>query len=1582
MLSETGWETGTVLKTCGSDWKLRGALLGGLLLWSVCSGSVAPVQAQDPPKNPLNQLFQQLDRQLRGDPENARQSARDEIDLRVPLDADLSRRLEQAERLLSSERGSEAIPILQELVDAPEDRAIRSRDGQWGSLQTRVRQLLADLSPELRLRYNELYGREADALLAEAQENEDATLWLTVVRRFGTLPASDTARRRLLALSYSRGDLDEAIRWGQEIVRSAAAQPVDTVRLATLQAMRGERQIAAELLSRIPPGNWPAELPVNDPEGWLNRRQPVTGPEEAGLVSLPAELHPEWTQSRIQRYRIVEAIQHLSRQLRENGISEQSTSELLVTPSLVITRDLSGLQARDLQTGETRWRVIGQERDQLESRLADELDPTRVRARQLEPYNSSENRDNLETRSLANVLFRDAITPALSAADEQIYTIEQQDPLQPISISYYYLRNPESSETPSWAVNELVCRDLNTGRQLWAVGGPAIEPIFSRPLADSYFFGPPTPYRDSLFVIAEQQGDISLHELSARTGEVLRSQLLASAGLPLGQDPLRRMWRCRPVITGDLIICPTTTGWLTAIDLQTREIRWLTRLIPHEPEQRQRFRSSVMQHLPQPLNTRWSDPAVQVVHDHILVCPPEIPDELNRFQSAFFCLNRAGEILWQLPKQDLLNLVGLEDGSLLAIGRHDISKFELRKGERLWRTVYPTRCGLPTGRGVVVGREFLLPLGGDRLLRIQTESGEILQMARVTAPELSELGNLSWQNGMLISISPRVISLFRFDSQATDEATLARANELRQPLAPVERLLDRGAVESAWNLLQQRLLAAETWPKDLRSRAAALEWQLLLKLSSQAGGETEHWLERLEQQAGSEEQRLMARVARARFHSQRGEILRAAGIWLELVGVTQPPLLLSGSREVRLDVLAGWELQALLESLSRADREEIDRMIEATLNSARSSSSVPQHQVALALSFHPRARAELLEIARSARTEHLTLAAICVWRVAACGTPAEGLTALQELGVMLEQAGRLDEALLVCQEALARFDLETQSGEAQRSELEQRVEALRTRLQQLTKSWDQAWREFPLRADLTGGKRRPGMLRLASTLPDEAGLRTVLGHQRFSYHAESQRLLIEQARDGSAWWSVPLRSLNEAGGRQSLRLLGTAAYVLAQHGGVLHALGVSDRELLWQFVPPGNQELSSSGLSSRPARLPGLVSGDMFRNWLDRNLQAQPGAVVAANELIVLVQVPQLTALDALTGAVLWREVTTSSPDAAADERLGRRIFVLRGRDLICSDTQRKCDIRDALTGELRTTAIDLLPVGTRIVQQHFIRFTKSEGLGAEREWTLQARRLRDNGLAWEKRFPEGTQFGLLGERELLSLNSAGLLSLLHLVTGEQSELGVVPADLLSRQRKVTPLADADRVFLVVELERPAPDYSTIPSLPANGVLLAFSRTAGLLWSRSTASLSVAQAAAGESGVPREGQSAEPALSIPLPDFEALPVLLLMGAKSERRGDLFFRNLRVVCLDKQSGEVRLDWKLPSDQAGFVRLAFRQEDGCLELDSFNFRLQIRPELPIADLHDVQRSSPDQSSNSNAAAATQEEPQPPAGRSSEQ
>ncbi|MEZ5945110.1 MAG: PQQ-binding-like beta-propeller repeat protein [Planctomycetaceae bacterium] len=1497
--------------------------------FAACMSGVAFSQQQ--PQNPLNRLFNNIDKSIRGEEEINGRNGRDAFDIRTPQNPDNARRLSEAERYIRSERWNDAVEVLQFLLDQPQDSLIFGRGRkEWSSLRRIASDMLRDLPEPGRRSYQSRFGPLAERILNDGLKNQDESLLHEAVRRFGVLPAGMEARRHLISLLIARGDVESAARLLEEF--PGRDHPTESIRLAVCLAMISEIDVAVKLLNQTP--GWQAVVGTADsttPDAWLAGREirseePVSANEMGTPLLIPA-----WSAKRIARFHIEEQVGRLERDLADSRRGILPMSQAVFAGDLMIYRDLAGIKARSITTGELVWQNLPD--DNLESRLVSNTEFSDSNLWQNSQYVEDYEFSRLDHHPLGTALFRDAVTSGMTADGGRLYSIERQNPLESLSYNYYWQRQNAGQESPAWAVNELVCRQATSGRRLWSVGGPEIEPLFSRPLAGAYFLGAPILFENQLLVLADFRGEIQLYALSPSTGEPLWNQLVATAGRPLAEDPVRRMWRCQPVVANGQILCPTGVGWLVALDAYSHSISWVYRYPPHDT-QRRRFRSGYTMNSVQPLLQRWGPQPPIVGGDRILLTPTELPDEFNSIQPSLICLDGEGKLAWQVQKQDALYVAGVFNEYVVVVTRAALKAYSLDDGAPVWETKFTDELGLPCGRGVALDGHYLIPFadGPDgRIGRFHLQSGELQNVISVPNPtEFQRLGNLHIQSGRLASLSAESVAVFpSVDMERAQWSQLGKTNP-RRVLREAQLLISQDKHDEALAVIDSVSIAESgKWKPDEQTQLRTVTWNVLRKQVLPDGTISEGTLERLRELSRSpSERRTVERLFAARLETA-GRFGDAARIYLE--DVTQPSIefINEVSVSARPDTYSGGRLRKLLENAPEDEREQILLAINEIASATPIESSKSRDQIALSLSFLPVGCQVQLELADAAALAgQITEAALRYRRVVSVGLPEQKLRALFNIAQLYDTHGAPEEALTYWSELASRNDLPEQlvDGRNRRAIAREHLDDWSVNRKSTDSAWESIWQSRELIVDMTSGQRQRGVSRLVDATSER---------WRFLYQADVERLQIEDKQTGELVWSLPLRSLEGHVTGSGLGVSGNSTCAVVTHQGVIHALGVPDQRILWRYSPNMRDEGPQRLRGSYRTQMPSMRTAASFLTSDGVRSSGRNGFILAANEFVVVLQLRDIVVLDAVTGEMLWRELNNHNTSS----------FILVGNTIFQYDQSGTLQQRDATNGMFTKSGTASTPENIGNVLQirgaDLITLSLNTDEASDGN-VLKRSSLADNTPRWSQEFVKSALYSMVGADEVAVLEGDGRLVLVNLESGELREIGSIPQQLMSTKSAVSVVSDPQRLYVVVKHGRFSQLHLGMPSMPANGTIFAFTRTGAALWTMGPDFLEAKQ-----DEDDKNQQKTAAARVLALPDFEQSPVMVLLGETVERPNGLFFRQLRVTCVDKQTGKVLLDWNRPTDQNGFHSMKFDQLGGWLELDSSGFRLRIHPNEEVAE-----------------------------------
>ena len=504
----------------------------------------------------------------------------------------------------------------------------------------------------------------------------------------------------------------------------------------------------------------------------------------------------------------------------------------------------------------------------------------------------------------------------------------------------------------------LTAYDLATGAEVWQIGGPRTGEPFERPLAGTFFFGTPTPADNELYAIGERDNEVSLFVLDRDTGRPLFQQPLANAEARIDLDASRRLWACSPAVSNGIVVCPTTTGWTVAVDRQERRLLWAHASDTSPPDDaRQNFGTAVLHPL-HPLNVRWETSPPVISGRRVIVAPQELPDAFHGQEPVVLCLDlETGQELWREPKQDEgLYVGGVAEGCVLIVGRNRVRGLSLTDGSELW-AVTLLEDAPPSGRGLISGDAFLLPLANGRLWSIRIADGTVSSRLEFTEGE-SPLGNLVLSRGQLISVDALDVRSFSDRTALETEIARRRASQpddLWAANREAQLRAVRGEREPAVAILERAEAAADAPQADaaLVAEFNRLWKSCLVDLATEDLQERNREFDLLCRRIDPRHDLDVRKLAVDRALARRD----AAAAW----GLLWPPAadaeqwLQAGPLAVRL---AEWERGRLAEVYSLAGeelRKKIDAAFSAAVDAAGTAEASRAEQLRLErrIGFHP-----------------------------------------------------------------------------------------------------------------------------------------------------------------------------------------------------------------------------------------------------------------------------------------------------------------------------------------------------------------------------------------------------------------------------------------------------------------------------------------------------------------------------------------------------------------------------------------------------------------------------------------------------
>ncbi|MCH7735300.1 MAG: PQQ-binding-like beta-propeller repeat protein, partial [Chloroflexi bacterium] len=170
------------------------------------------------------------------------------------------------------------------------------------------------------------------------------------------------------------------------------------------------------------------------------------------------------------------------------------------------------------------------------------------------------------------------------------------------------------------------------------------------------------------------------------------------------QDYGRRWWNAQVAVGNGVLVCPTTVGWLVAVDRTSHAILWAYRYSQPAGNHKNNFNNRQAAVVPySAFNQRWSPSAPIIVGNHVVYTPSEYTNAQSQ-QTSVICLNLFdGTRLWQKPKGTFRYLAGVFDERVVLVGTNSVTALSLDNGTTLWSRPISNADGRPAGFGVAVG---------------------------------------------------------------------------------------------------------------------------------------------------------------------------------------------------------------------------------------------------------------------------------------------------------------------------------------------------------------------------------------------------------------------------------------------------------------------------------------------------------------------------------------------------------------------------------------------------------------------------------------------------------------------------------------------------------------------------------------------------------------------------------------------------------------------------------------------------------------------------------------------------------------
>lgn len=1460
-------------------------------------------------------------------------SDRDYIDSRAPHTAKVEQQLRSAQDAIKKRDWKMAVELLQQLLDLPEDSLHRLPNGRWQSLRRTASRLLGQTPAEVLNDYQQQNNGLARQLLSRALEDGDLAGVTRVATRYFHTEAGYQAADYLASHHQDRAEFSLASVWVKELESSRAEFVRSTpwrTNAAALYRMAGQTKAANSILKKLAAEK--SRIIIGgrnvDPKEWVNNLQtkhdlnwgyPNDWPQIYGTSNRLAFqdgwfpfLMPKWHIPYSRNHFIQQRVDWILQDLADENLPVVMAAQPLAVNGKGIYRDLHGLRVIDLKTGQNLWDGIegtSAERILIGQGGADEEDSS---LGLIEDSNEAYTGQDDDNHPLVSLMLRDAVYNTLSSDGKQVFVIEDQGILsrQQPGWNWGWEDDQENSHGFSWTTNRLSSYELETGRLLWTVGGPDSQESFRLPMSGVYFLGAPTPDGEELFVIGSRGDEIRLWCLDRRTGGPLWSQLIAYADTKIDQDIGRRWQAALPSVSEGIVVCPTTVGWLVAVDRLTHAVLWAHRYSTPQTD----FEDEPANHFaPQhELGDQWAGSAPVIAGQKVLFTPTE--------DNLLACVDLVtGALRWKIWRTDGQYLAGVAFDRVVVVGLHQVTGYSLDTGKNVWKHQLETGV-MPSGRAVLTDDNIIFPLNTGELRGLDYSYGNSVSHWFGPAGQ-PPLGNLLMHQGMMISLGPSGMTSFRQLTALQDEIEqryIRNPRDAEALLSEAEIALLRHDGEEALPLL--RRISPEKLTADQQARLHKNLVEALTGVIRNHLAESESDLAELGRLATTPEEKLLHLDLSAERWLALGQHPQAFSIFWTLAGETfsgQVSRTDDSKVSVERTIWLSGRLKDVWSTADRESRQQIDARLAEIVAAASHQPEAARRRLVELIGFHPSAQPMLRQLIEEqiARDETVT-AELELLRLSESPDREQAAWATVKLAELMDLWKLPNDAAAAYHRLKTEYaDIPLPNGQTGA----ERVEALQHsgRMPTPTEVPPLAWDERMLKVmQLT--YQYYGQPNQEIVLEDQSPWWKSLD---IDYLSQEQRLTLNSRSPDGYRWLVPLRigANNQYYNTIHAKALGHSLVV--NHHNVLHFLSPIQKQLLWSLPLEG---LTDGGLpasnSVQSTILPmwDLTQSSLAFPMLELSTSSDRLSVVQPGYLAVQTR-RTLHVLDSRTGAEMWRRKNVTPHS----EVLGGSEIVW----LIPPQQEKILGYRVRDGAPLQVEQVDKhLKQTIDLVGDDFLILEPGTGLRFFGWNRTKIALRRYNPLAktdvWKQEFSPGTWVGSLGPEELLVVQpTTGKVERVQKKNGTNHPLASVsPKDLRSHDECYT-FADEERIYLLVNSLNG--NHSRFPenlhSVNAHGTIFTWDRATGeLLWKS-----------------PIEDQQ------LILERFRRSPVLVFCSREWKQKENLHYAELSLKVLQKQTGKVLHESLTPTMYSGFQSLVILPDEHSLELRSHNLKMKLVP-----------------------------------------
>ncbi len=766
--------------------------------------------------------------------------------------------------LQSTGRSAEALKSVQWILDQPYDMLYFGDSQTPASVKQLAENQLRGFPDDWLKQYERIFGVEARHLFSEAQANQDEGVAIQILRRFNLTSTAADARVWLANRLLDRGEAAAAysvlMNLDQQEKKFRNRNRAELVLLHRVALHTGDVKTVTAVEQEIRERKLP--VPKQRVLNFGVENSPPaehfvagTGKSPTVSVEYAPVIRPTWTANLIQSAsspHFLAVLDGWRSQQQEQNLASVVAKVPLVVRDQVIVRTYDGLTAFRRENGQAIWSFP------CESSLSVWINDV-IRQRRLDPESGQMlPGELLQWWFASNTQLND-----LSSDGVRVYLVDSfRNPAARMGRRGDPFQNRGAEGPRPHEANRLVAmllpdsNESKTPRMAWSLGRSLRD---GEALAeDRYFLGPPLPHAGRLYQMAEVDREIRVLALEPETGDVIWEQPLATVDLSAVSDGERAFLASQPMISEDLLICPTLAGILAAVNATTGQLAWIyyDGDLPAEPVTN-RPRQAVIARGRPGFASRTVEQDGRIVH-------------LPVNSSHVHCLSRnSGVAIWSVPRQRACSIAEVTDELVILLEDRGCRALRLSDGQEAWRQSLPAI----TGTGITCGTEYLAPLEQGRFARINLTTGA---WQGWQPPQTSvSLGNLTPTGDMILSTGAEGVTAF---------PSLRRVRQTLQDknLVAAERTawqVDLALTEGNLDLAERNLELVLS--QDSLEQTAALKGHLreLLYYRLERSGQNQapDFLHRIEQLVSTpaEQARLLAHEAQWAAGAEKLHHLRA-----------------------------------------------------------------------------------------------------------------------------------------------------------------------------------------------------------------------------------------------------------------------------------------------------------------------------------------------------------------------------------------------------------------------------------------------------------------------------------------------------------------------------------------------------------------------------------------------------------------------------------------------------------------------------------------------------------------------------------